>query len=74
MYICDFSKLLICYYIYYEKDEVLRQVIIMDEDLGAILFRIHNEFKNMIFILKCMYDKAVEANDLTRRSSVIGLL
>ncbi|XP_022171924.1 33 kDa inner dynein arm light chain, axonemal-like [Myzus persicae] len=52
-------------------DEVLRQVIIMDEDLGAILFRIHNEFKNMIFILKCMYDKAVEANDLTRRSSEI---
>jgi len=60
-------------YIYYEKDEVLRQVIIMDEDLGAILYRTHNEFKNMIFILKCMYDKAVVTNNLNRDSSVIGL-
>ncbi|XP_029344846.1 uncharacterized protein LOC100568511 [Acyrthosiphon pisum] len=43
----------------------------MDEDLGAILFRIHNEFKNMIFILKCMYDKAVLTNNSNRDSSNI---
>ncbi|CAI6353286.1 unnamed protein product [Macrosiphum euphorbiae] len=44
----------------------------MDEDLGAILYRIHNEFKNMIFILKCMYDKAVVTNNLNRDSSNIN--
>lgn len=47
----------------------------MDEDLGAVLYRIHNEFKNMIFVLKCMYDKAVVTNNLYPDSSVIiGLL
>ncbi|XP_060845243.1 putative inner dynein arm light chain, axonemal [Rhopalosiphum padi] len=45
-------------------DEVLRQIIILDEDLGAILFRIHNEYKNTIFILKCMFDKAVFSQDM----------
>ncbi|KAL4135404.1 hypothetical protein QTP88_007017 [Uroleucon formosanum] len=53
-------------------DEVLRQVIIMDEDLGAILYRIHSEFKNMIFILKCMYDKAVVTNNLYPESSNVN--
>jgi len=47
----------------------------MDEDLGTILYRIHNEFKNMIFIFKCMYDKAVVTNNFYQDSSVIiGLL
>lgn len=46
----------------------------MDEDLGAILYRIHNEFKNMIYILKCMCNEEVESNNnLCPDSAVIGL-
>ncbi|KAF0752843.1 33 kDa inner dynein arm light chain, axonemal-like [Aphis craccivora] len=45
-------------------DEILRQVILLDEDLGGLLYRIHNEFKNTIFILKCLLDKAVESSNL----------
>jgi len=57
---------------YYEKDEILRQVILLDEDLGGLLYRIHNEFKNTIFILKCLLDKAVESSNLYPDSEVIG--
>ncbi|XP_025196711.1 33 kDa inner dynein arm light chain, axonemal-like [Melanaphis sacchari] len=45
-------------------DEILRQVVILDEDLGAVLYRIQKEFKNTIFILKYMLDKAVMFNNL----------
>lgn len=58
---------------YHKKDEVLRQVVILDEDLGGILYRIQHEYKNMIYILKCMFDKAVVSNNLCLDSAVIGL-
>lgn len=40
------------------KDEVLRQVVVADEDLGSILYRVRNEFKRVILTYKIMYEKA----------------
>lgn len=38
------------------KDEMLRQVVIVDEEVGAILNRIRNEYKYYILFSKLLYE------------------
>lgn len=45
------------------KDEMLRQVIIVDEEVGAILYRIRNEYKNMIFFSKLLLENGSICSD-----------
>lgn len=40
-----------------KKDELLRQIIIENEELGKIIHRIHNEFKNWILTLKYLVER-----------------
>lgn len=40
-----------------KKDELLRQIIIEDEELGKIIYRIRNEFQTLIFTYKYMVER-----------------
>lgn len=42
---------------------MLRQVIIVDEEVGAILYRIRNEYKNMIFFSKLLLENGSICSD-----------
>ncbi|VVC28872.1 Axonemal dynein light chain [Cinara cedri] len=41
-------------------DEILRQVILVDEDLGAVLYRVYREFRHVIFLYKHLVEKSIE--------------
>lgn len=56
-----------------KKDELLRQIIIENEDLGKIIYRIHKEFQNLVWTLKYIVDKSA-AFDLDMDSKVIKLI
>lgn len=51
------------HFLCYEKDEILRQVVIESEDLGVILLRTYNELRKIKFLWEFLSDRGLDHFD-----------